>query len=349
MSTGTPTTVDRDRLTAPATGSVGLEAGRPAAHHPSAPRAEALDAAPSPHAGAHGEARSSGVRPLALLRAMRPQQWTKNAVVFAALVFDKRIFEWATLGQAILAALTFCLISSGIYVINDLRDAEGDRLHPKKRFRPIAAGEVSAGQARSLAAGLLSVALVGAFLVRPEFALVIAGYVLLMVAYSAGLKRAVILDVCAIAAGFVLRAAGGAVAIDVPISPWLYVCTALLALFIGFGKRRNELMTLSDAAIGHRANLEAYSLPLLDQLIGIVASATVMAYALYTFDASSVPSNHAMMLTIPFVVYAIFRYLYLVHRHELAGSPETLLFADMPLLGSIAGWGLTSVAILYLA
>ncbi len=184
--------------------------------------------------------------------------------------------------------------------------------------------------------------------VAHDFVAVIAAYALLMVAYTAGLKTVVILDVFAIAAGFVLRAAGGAVAIDVPISPWLYVCT-ILALFVGFSKRRSELSSLAGAAAGHRVNLGAYSLPLLDQLIGIVAASTVMAYSLYTFDATtSGRGGRAMMLTIPFVVYLIFRYLFLVHRCDLGGSPEALLFADFPLLGAIAGWGLTSVAILYL-
>ena len=156
-----------------------------------------------------------------------------------------------------------------------------------------------------------------------------------------------IVDVFAIAAGFVLRAVGGAVAIAVPISPWLYVCTMLLALFLGFGKRRHELATLQQEAVNHRANLASYSLPLLDQIIAVVASATVMAYSLYTFDAPNVPDNHAMMLTIPFVVYAIFRYLYLIYRRDLGGSPEVLLVTDRPLFLSIIGWALTSIAILY--
>ena len=290
------------------------------------------------------------VNPWALLRAMRPLQWTKNAVVFAALVFAGKLFQLEPVVQCVLAALAFCAVSSSIYLINDLRDVEADRHHPKKRFRPIAAGELTERQAGVAAGVLLVGALVGAALVRLEFVVVIAGYVALMVAYSAGLKRLVILDVFAIAAGFVLRAAGGGVAIDVPISPWLYVCTGLLALFIGFGKRRNELTTLTHTAGQHRANLDAYSVPLLDQLIGVVAASTVMAYALYTFDAVAADGNEggrAMMLTIPFVVYAIFRYLYLVHRRDLGGSPEALLFADKPLLGCIAGWGMTSLAILY--
>ena len=171
----------------------------------------------------------------------------------------------------------------------------------------------------------------------------------LMVAYSYRLKQLVIIDVFAIAAGFVLRAAGGAVAIEVPISPWLYVCTMLLALFLGFGKRRHELSTLQAAAVHHRANLDSYSIPLLDQIIAVVASATVMTYSLYTFDAATVPENHAMMLTIPFVVYAIFRYLFLMYRKDQGGSPEVLLVTDAPLLICLVGWAISSLAIVYWA
>ncbi len=283
-----------------------------------------------------------------LLRAMRPHQWTKNAIVGAALIFDRRLFQLDPLLHGIAAILCFCAVSSAIYIINDLRDVEADKLHPAKRLRPIAAGELSPRLAGVTAGVLLALALVGAVLVDLGFLGIIAGYASLMIAYSAGLKRMVILDVFAIAAGFVLRAAGGAIAIDAPVSPWLYVCTLLLALFIGFGKRRHELTTLDGAAARHRANLDAYSIPLLDQLIGIVASATVMAYSIYTFDASSVPRNHAMMLTIPFVAYAIFRYLYLIQRRDLGGSPEVLLFTDRPLLACIVGWGIASILIIYL-
>ena len=282
-----------------------------------------------------------------LLRALRPLQWTKNTVVLAALVFSGELFDAEPLARAAAAAIVFCCVSSVVYLVNDLRDVKGDRLHPTKRLRPIAAGTVTRGQARTAALGLLAVGATAAWLVRPAFLAVVAGYLVLMVGYSYGLKRLVILDVLAIAAGFVLRAAGGAVAIGVPISPWLYLCTMLLALFVGFGKRRHELTSLEAEAVRHRANLEAYSVGLLDQIIAVVASATVMAYAFYTFDGPNLPRNHAMMLTIPFVVYAVFRYLYLVHRRDLGGAPEALLFADPPLLVCIAGWGLSSVAILY--
>ena len=283
-----------------------------------------------------------------IVRALRPRQWTKNVLLFAALVFADKLFEPEAVLRSLLAFVCFCAVSSAVYLINDLRDVEADRVHPTKRHRPIAAGEVSPGLALVVALALLALSLAGAVLDGLMFLAVVAGYAALMVAYSAGLKHLVILDVFAIAAGFVLRAGGGAVAIDVPISPWLYVCTMLLALFIGFGKRRHELTTLDAAAARHRANLDAYTVPLLDQLISVVASAVVMAYSIYTFDASTVPENQAMMLTIPFVAYAVFRYLYLLHRKDLGGSPEVLLFADRPLLLCIAGWGLASVTILYL-
>jgi 4-hydroxybenzoate polyprenyltransferase len=285
----------------------------------------------------------------ALFRAMRPLQWTKNALVFAGLVFARSVFDLEPFLTTVAAAIIFCAVSSGTYLINDIRDVEQDRHHPRKRFRPIASGEVTVRQAAITASILIAGGLIASLLIRPAFAAVIGGYLVLMTAYSYGLKRLVILDVFAIAAGFVLRAAGGAVAIAVPISPWLYVCTMLLALFVGFGKRRSEIVLLEAQAGRHRANLDAYTIPMLDQILGIVSSATVMAYSLYTFDAASVPDNKSMMLTIPFVLYAIFRYLYLIHRHDLGGSPEVLLFADRPLLLCIVGWGLTSVVILALS
>lgn len=200
-----------------------------------------------------------------------------------------------------------------------------------------------------VAVALLTVGLITAVAVRPEFAIVIVAYIALMLAYSYGLKRMVILDVFAIAAGFVLRAVGGAVAIDVPASPWLYVCTALGALFIGFGKRRNEIVTLEAAAGQHRANLEDYNLPMLDQIIAIVSAAMLIAYSLYTFDAANVPSSHAMMLTIPYVAYGLFRYLYLIYRRGEGGSPEVLLIKDPGLISCIVGWVATSLIILYLS
>ena len=311
------------------------------------PESTAPDA-PPPESAAPRERGRYAALP-AIVRAMRPLQWSKNGLVFAALVFDRRVFEPGPLARCLAAALIFCAVSSAMYLVNDLRDVEQDRLHPKKRFRPIAAGEISTAQAWRLAGLLLVAAAATAVAVRPAFLLVVVAYLALTVAYSYRLKQLVIIDVFSIAVGFVLRAAGGAVAIDVPISPWLYVCTALGALMIGFGKRRNELVVLEGGAGKHRANLEEYSIPMLDQIIAIVSSATLIAYALYTFDAPNVPDSHAMMLTVPFVAYGLFRYLYLVYSRGEGGSPELLLIKDSGLHWCIVGWVATAVTILYLA
>jgi 4-hydroxybenzoate polyprenyltransferase len=282
-----------------------------------------------------------------VVRALRPLQWTKNGVLFAALVFDQRLFELDSLLRTIAAFLVFCGLSSGVYLINDIRDAASDRLHPTKRHRAVAAGELASRTALVLAGVLLAGALAAGYLVRPEFFLVSLAYVALMMLYTFWLKRIVLIDVLTIAAGFVIRAAAGAVAIAVEISPWLLVCTMLLALLLGFGKRRHELLTLRGRAARHRANLASYTPRVLDQAIGMSAAATVLAYAMYTFDAASVPANHTMMLTIPSVVYAVVRYLQLIYTRNLGGSPEVMLVRDRPLLVSIVLWGLSSVTILY--
>ncbi len=284
---------------------------------------------------------------LAYLKALRPKQWTKNAVVFAALVFDHQLFNAHRLGIVVGALICFCLASSAVYIVNDLRDAESDRRHPTKLLRPIASGQVGMSAAIALVAALVLVSVPFAFLLRPGFAGILIGYLVLMMAYTFVLKHLVIVDVFAISAGFVLRAAGGAVVLDVPISPWLYVCTVLLSLFIGFGKRRSELVLLEDDAGAHRRNLEEYSPQLLDQFITITAAATIMAYSLYTFSATNLQNDRSMMLTIPFVLYAIMRYLFLVHQRGGGGSPEQILLTDMPLLSCIALWGIVSVVLLY--
>lgn len=282
-----------------------------------------------------------------LLRAMRPHQWTKNVLIFAALVFDRKFFDLGPVADAVLAFVAFCFVSSAMYLVNDIRDIENDRAHPRKRLRPLASGDLSVAVAGVAAVALLILSFAIAWVVRPEFAGVVLAYLVLMVGYNLGLKQLAILDVMIIAFGFVLRAAGGAVAIDVPISPWLYVCTALLSIFLGLAKRRSELATLGAGAEAHRANLSSYTVPMLDQMISMVGAATMMAYALYTFEASSVPSNYSMLLTLPFVVFAIFRYLVLIHHNQLTGSPELLLFRDRPLFASILGWGAAVVAVLY--
>jgi len=284
----------------------------------------------------------------ALLKEARPKHWVKNGFLFAGIVFAKQLTNWTAIWHVLAAFLLFSAVASAIYFMNDLRDCAADRLHPKKRFRPIAAGEIPVPLAWTVCLVALALALPLAFLLRPLFGVILVAYVLLQVAYTYWLKEQVLLDVFALAASFVLRAMAGAVVIAAPISPWLYVCTVLLSLCLGFAKRRHELMLLEAGAGSHRAVLDEYSATLLEEIIAVVTSATVMAYALYTFNAENLPPNHAMMFTIPFVLYAVFRYLYLVYRKGEGGSPEEALFADRPLLVCILLWGATSVAILYI-
>ncbi len=285
----------------------------------------------------------------ALIEALRPKQWTKNAVVFAPLVFDNKLFNLTSLVNVAAAALLFCLTSGVVYLCNDLLDAEADRIHPKKRMRPIASGRLGQRTAMGFA-GLFAVfVLVVSLLITPWLTLVLAGYLAMMFSYTLVLKHLVIIDVFVIAAGFLLRTAAGAVVIRVPLSPWLYVCMVLLSLFIGFAKRRHEIELLEGSAATHRRNLELYSKPLLDELIMIVAAAAIMAYSLYTFSAPNLPKSHSMMLTIPFVLYGIFRYLYLVHREDGGGAPEQILIEDRPMLLTVFLWGVTAVVILYYA
>jgi 4-hydroxybenzoate polyprenyltransferase len=284
-----------------------------------------------------------------LIRAMRPLQWSKNLLVFAALIFTRSVFELEPLLRSIGAFVAFCAVSSGIYLLNDVRDLNQDRLHPVKRFRPVAAGKLAPRTAMVAASVLIISGLAASVLIEPELLAVVALYVAAMLAYNAGLKSIVILDVILISLGFVLRAAAGAVAISVPISPWLYICTLVVALLVGFGKRRHELLTLNDAAALHRQNLDAYSIALLDQIIAICAASTIIAYSIYTFESPTLPENHAMMATIPIVVYAVLRYLYLIYRKRVGGSPEVLLVRDRPLLASVLTWVVVSGAILYWA
>jgi 4-hydroxybenzoate polyprenyltransferase len=285
----------------------------------------------------------------ALLETMRPKQWTKNAVVYAPLVFDNKLFNLHDLAFVTTAAVLFCITSGSIYLWNDLLDAEADRAHPIKCKRPIASGRLSRQMAMVAAISFAVIVLIVSLAITPWLTLVLAGYMAMMFSYTAVLKHLVIVDVFVIAAGFVLRTAAGAVSIDVPLSPWLYVCLVLLALFMGFAKRRNELELLDETAAIHRRNLADYSKPYLDELITIVSAATVMAYSLYTFSAPNLPDSHAMMLTIPFVLYGLFRYLYLVHREGGGGAPEQMLLDDRPLLATVILWGATAVTILYLS
>jgi 4-hydroxybenzoate polyprenyltransferase len=285
--------------------------------------------------------RRSPVR--AALVAMRPRQWSKNLLVFAGLVFAAKLGDpvrWAEAGACFLA---YCAISSASYLANDVRDRDDDRLHPIKRARPIDRGELSPRAALVLAGALAVLAML---LVTP-LGLVSLVFVLAFAAVQAGytlrLKHIVLLDVLAISLLFVIRAAAGAQAVDVPISAWLLLCTALLALFLALAKRRGELVLVSAQRTPGRPVLDGYSLELVDQLIGIVASATVIAYALYTLTAGH---SRALLATVPFVVFGVFRYLLLMHRHDVGEEPEQVLLSDVPILLTVAGWIVTAAAIL---
>lgn len=297
--------------------------------------------------GGHDAPATGATRLLAVVRSLRPKQWPKNLLVFAGLVFTYNLLNPDMLSRVILSFVAFCALSSAGYLWNDLRDAPADRLHPIKRHRPIASGQMPPALAATLAVALGVAGLSLALALGSAFLLVASLYMLLTLTYSIWLKHLVLIDVFGISAGFVLRAVGGAVVIGVPVSPWLYVCTVLVSLFLGFGKRRNELELMESGAAGHRKNLEQYSVELLDQLILIVASVTIMAYSLYTFSAENLPRDHSMMMTIPLVLYGMFRYLYLVRVQRKGGAPEDLLLTDPGLLGTAIAWMALSVIILY--
>ena len=281
---------------------------------------------------------------------MRPRQWVKNGLLFIPLIFDKQLTNWPALARVVLGFVLFCIVASLVYIINDLMDFEADRNHPLKRKRPIASGRLKVSTARIAAGVLALVFFVSAIWLSPEFALIGLIYIALNLAYSAWLKHTPILDVMILASFYVLRVGAGVVLIDVhQFSPWLYLFTTFLALFLGIGKRRAELYLLADDANSHRKSLEGYSLSLLDQLILIVSSSAIITYSLYTFSAPNLPANHAMMLTIPFVIYGIFRYFYLVHMEQCGGEPEEVLFTDRPLQAAIILWGLSVLFIYYLA
>jgi len=293
-----------------------------------------------------GEPRSL---PALLLTSLRPEQWTKNLFVFAGLLFGQQLHDPVAIGRAVAAFAIFCGLSGAVYLCNDVLDREADRAHPVKRHRPLASRALQPGPAL-LAAGLLAVgSLGGAFLISQGLGLLGMAYGVLLTLYSVGLKHLVILDVLTISAGFVLRAAAGAVAVNVPISEWLLVCTTLLALFLALSKRRHELTLLADEASGHRPILQEYSPYLLDQLIGVVTASTLVAYSFYAIspDTAARLGTNRLGLTIPFVLYGIFRYLYLVHLKRGGGSPSTLLLTDRPLLICVGLWGLSVTLLLY--
>jgi 4-hydroxybenzoate polyprenyltransferase len=294
---------------------------------------------------------TSGRRPLAisLLISLRPGQWTKNLIVFAGLVFSLKLFEPRAIATAIEAFVIFCALSGIVYLINDVMDRESDRRHPTKCRRPIAAGDLPVSVALGAAAIIGAIAISAAFMLGLRFGVLAAGYVALQALYSGPLKHIVIIDVLAIAIGFVMRAVAGAVVLDVVISHWLFVCTILLALFIALAKRRHELVLLADDATSHRPILGEYSAYLLDQMIAVVTASTLIAYIFYTISPETEQKfgTSWLGLTIPFPLYGIFRYLYLVHKRELGGSPADLLLNDRPLLACVTFWVLAVVLIIY--
>ncbi len=268
---------------------------------------------------------------IGLLKTMRPRQWPKNGFVFVALFFDGKLNDWPSLLHTLFAFLLLCLMSSAVYIMNDLVDIESDRQHPVKRKRPLPAGKLNP-QVAGVAAVIFALGSLAAGLaISLTFGLILLLYLVMQIAYTFRLKHVVLVDVSIVAAGFVLRIAAGVAVIEVErFSPWLYIFGGFLALFMALGKRRQELVLLGDGAGSHRAILDEYNLELIDRLLGIVTTSALVAYSLYTFLAEGLPANHTMMLTIPFVLYGIFRYLYLIHIRGEGGAPEEILLRDRP-------------------
>ena len=284
-----------------------------------------------------------------LLISLRPHQWTKNLVVLAPLIFAERLFDGPSLVAAAKAFAIFCLLSGAVYLVNDLIDVERDRWHPIKRDRPLASGKLSPAVASVAAVTIVVVGLTGAFLLGTRFGIAALVYFLMMTAYSLALKNVVILDVLVVALGFVLRAVAGALAIDVVFSNWLLVCTLLGALFLALAKRRHELTLLAGEAAEHRRILGEYSPYLLDQMIAVVTASTLVSYAFYTLAQETVDrfGTDRLIWTLPFVLYGIFRYLYLVHQKEEGGSPTKVLLNDKPILATVALWAASVIALIY--
>ncbi len=284
----------------------------------------------------------------ALIKTMRPRQWTKNGFVFFALIFDKQLLLRDPFLRTLEGFVLFCFVSSAVYLLNDIFDIESDRKHPEKKHRPLASGKLSVGAAWGAVVALIAIALPVGYFLSPIFCLFLTAYLVINFLYSRWLKHVPILDVFIVSSGFVLRVAAGVVLITVErFSPWLYVITTLFALFMGFGKRRAELSLLDKGAGSHRKVLDGYTLPLLDQFITIVSGTTIVVYALYTFTAPNLPENHSMMLTIPFVVFGIFRYLQVIQTGHAAGAPDEVALKDRPLQVTVLLWILTVLVIFY--
>ncbi len=284
-----------------------------------------------------------------LIKSMRPRQWPKNAFVFVALLFDRKLFDPASVAAVLGAFVLLCLMSSAVYLMNDLADIESDRQHPTKKNRPLPSGQLDPRVAMIASFLLAAVSLAAGYFLSFQLAIILLLYLVSQIAYTFKLKHIVLIDVLTIALGFILRIAAGVAVIEVErFSPWLYVFGGFLALFMALGKRRAELTLLGGDAGSHRAILDDYSLDLIDRLQGIVTTSAVVAYSLYTFLAEGLPENHAMMLTIPFVLYAIFRYLYLIHVRGEGGAPEEILLRDRPLQITLVLYGIMVIIALYL-
>jgi 4-hydroxybenzoate polyprenyltransferase len=284
-----------------------------------------------------------------LLKTMRIRQWTKNGFIFFGLIFDKQLFMREPFLRTLEGFILFCLISSAVYLFNDITDIEADRKHPEKKHRPLASGKLPVSVAQTTAIILTVISLLLGYLLEPAFAGIVALYFGINLLYSRWLKHVPILDVLIVSSGFVLRVAAGVTLITVErFSPWLYMLTVLFSLYLGFGKRRAEMNLLAQGAGAHRKVLDGYTIPLLDQYITIVSGMTIVAYSIYTFSAPNLPESHSMMLTIPFVVYGIFRYLQLIQMGHEAGAPEEVALKDRPLQVTVVLWGLAVLAIFYL-
>lgn len=283
----------------------------------------------------------------ALLKTMRPKQWAKNIFLFAAVTFDRKLTVLDTMLHAVLGMIVFSLIASVVYIINDIADIEADRQHPIKRKRPIASGQLSLRSAWTFAMLLLLIAFPAAYWLSPLFALICSVYLVLNLAYSRWLKHIVLLDIIVLASFYVIRVAAGVALIQVErFSPWIYIFTTFLALLIGAGKRRAELSQLVHASNTRRV-LDVYTLNFLDQVITLAAGMTIITYSLYTFSAVNLPENHLMMLTIPFIIYSVLRYQYLLQVNEAGSAPEDLVFSDRPLQMAVVLWGLAVLAVFY--
>ena len=293
--------------------------------------------------------RNLSALPLNLFWSMRPKQWIKNGALFAPLIFSQNLFDRPLFLKTLEAFGLFCLLAGSVYIINDLKDLKEDRLHPVKQGRPLASGKVSPTLAAIIAVIALTVSLIGGWEISAPFFKTLVAYLLLQTAYTFYLKQQVILDIFSIAAGFVLRVVAGGLAIGVQLSPWLFICTTLLSLFLAMAKRRHELVLLREDAAEHRQILKEYSPYLLDQMMGVVTATTVMSYALYTISEETIAKFHTsnLIFTLPFVLYGIFRYLYLVHQKVEGGRPEEILLTDRPLLLNVLGWTVTVLIVLY--